>query len=74
MSCSPARHVVNTDCRKLQSTALVSLSIRMTFIASVMNVADLVEIEATLMQHSGDLTCLQGKQTENNKVLVLYVL
>ena len=58
---------------------LVSLPIRMTFVASVTNVADLVEIEATPKVHPGDLTCLRsllkkGKQTENNKVLVPYIL
>ena len=58
---------------------LVSLPIRRTFIASVMDVADLVEIEVTHKRHSGDLTCLRsflkkGKETENNKVLVPYFL
>jgi len=58
---------------------LVPLPIRITFVASVMNVADPFEIEATLKGHPGDLTCLRsllkkGKQTENNKVLVPYIL
>jgi len=57
----------------------LSLSIRITFVARVMNVADLVKIEATRKGHPGDLTCLRsllkkGKQTENNKVLVSYIL